>query len=70
VQEAFSPELRQEAAHLAATLADLGDPADVRVILFFVCAERGLCSRQTNSHPATAKVRASGALSPRLRSCR
>ena len=36
VQEAFSAELRQEAAHLAATLADLGDPADVRVIMFFV----------------------------------
>lgn len=36
VQEAFSAALRQEAAHLAATLADLGDPADVRVIMFFV----------------------------------
>lgn len=36
VQEAFAPELRQEAAHLAATLSDLGDPTDVRVILFFV----------------------------------
>jgi hypothetical protein len=36
VQEAFSPELIQEAAHLAATLADLGEPADVRVIMFFV----------------------------------
>ncbi len=36
VQEAFAPELRQEAAHLAATLADLGDPADVRVIMFVV----------------------------------
>jgi hypothetical protein len=36
VQEAFSPALRQEAAHLAATLALLGEPTDVRVILFFV----------------------------------
>jgi hypothetical protein len=36
VQEAFSPALQKEAAHLAATLARLGDPADVRVILFFV----------------------------------
>ena len=36
VQEAFAPELRQEAAHLAATLSDLGDPTHVRVILFFV----------------------------------
>ena len=36
VQEAFAPELRQEADHLAATLADLGEPADVRVIMFFV----------------------------------
>lgn len=35
-QQPFSPELRQEAAHLAATLAPLGDPANVRVILFFV----------------------------------
>lgn len=35
-QEAFSPELRHEAAHLAATLADLGDPADVRVVMFLV----------------------------------
>ncbi len=34
--ESFSVELRQEAAHLAATLASLGDPADVRVIMFFV----------------------------------
>ncbi len=36
VQEAFAPELRQEAAHLAATLASLGDPTNVRVIMFFV----------------------------------
>ena len=36
VQEAFAPELRQEADHLAATLADLGEPAEVRVIMFFV----------------------------------
>lgn len=36
VQEAFAPELRQEADHLAATLADLGAPAEVRVIMFFV----------------------------------
>jgi len=36
VQEAFAPELRQEAAHLAATLADLGHPTQVRVIMFFV----------------------------------
>lgn len=36
VQEAFAPELVQEAAHLAATLAGLGAPADVRVVMFFV----------------------------------
>lgn len=36
VQEAFTPALRQEAAHLEATLAGLGDPAHVRVIMFFV----------------------------------
>lgn len=36
VQEPFSPELRQEAAHLAAALAGLGDPASVRVIMFVV----------------------------------
>lgn len=36
VQEAFAPGLRQEAAHLAATLAELGDPADVRVVMFFL----------------------------------
>lgn len=36
VPEEFSRELRQEAAHLAATLASLGEPADVRVIMFFV----------------------------------
>lgn len=35
-QESFAPELRQEADHLAATLARLGAPADVRVIMFFV----------------------------------
>lgn len=35
-QESFSVGLRGEAAHLAATLASLGDPADVRVIMFFV----------------------------------
>lgn len=36
VQETLALELRQEAAHLAATLAGLGDPADVRVIMFLV----------------------------------
>ena len=35
-QESFAIELRQEAAHLAATLAGLGDPTDVRVIMFSV----------------------------------
>ena len=34
--EAFAPELRQETNHLAATLASLGDPGDVRIIMFFV----------------------------------
>lgn len=34
VQEAFAPGLRQEAAHLAATLAGLGAPDDVRVVMF------------------------------------
>ena len=34
--EAFSPELRQEMDHLAATLTSLGDPVDVRTIVFFV----------------------------------
>jgi hypothetical protein len=34
--ESFGREVRQEAAHLATTLAQLGDPADVRVIMFFV----------------------------------
>lgn len=33
--EAFAPELRQEMDHLTATLASLGEPADVRVIMFF-----------------------------------
>jgi len=36
MQEAFAPELREEADHLAATLADLGNPTEVRVIMFFV----------------------------------
>lgn len=35
-QQPFAPGLRQEASHLAASLADLGNPADVRVIMFFV----------------------------------
>ncbi len=33
--EAFSPELRQETEHLAGTLASLGEPANVRIIMFF-----------------------------------
>lgn len=36
VREAFASGIRQEAAHLAATLAGLGDPADVRVLMFLV----------------------------------
>ncbi len=36
VPEAFAPALRQEAAQLEATLAGLGDPENVRVVMFFV----------------------------------
>lgn len=35
-QEAFAPELLQEAAHLGAVLTALGEPDDVRVILLFI----------------------------------
>ena len=34
LHEPFSLELKRDAAHLATTLASLGNPADVRVILF------------------------------------